>query len=105
MAEHRLSFAPRALAEVAAIARWWRKNRLAAPRLFDDELDAALVAIAAHPEIGPSARLRGHPSGRFYVLRRTGYVVFYLVDVAHSEVTVVRIRHVRQRPLARVRRR
>jgi hypothetical protein len=39
------------------------------------------------------------------VLRRTGYVVFYLVDVARDEVTVVRIRHVRQRPLSRARRR
>jgi plasmid stabilization system protein ParE len=105
MAARTLSFAPRALAEVAAIVRWWRKNRPAAPRLFDDELDAALVAIAAHPEIGPSARLRGHPSGRFYLLRRTGYVVFYLVDVAEGEVTVVRVRHVRRRPLARAKRR
>jgi len=105
MAERRLSFAPRALAEVAAIVRWWRRNRPAAPRLFDDELDAALVTIAAHPEIGPSARLRGHPTGRFFLLRRTGYVVFYLVDVPRDEITVVRVRHVRRRPLARPRRR
>jgi plasmid stabilization system protein ParE len=100
MAEHRLSFAPR-----ATIARWWRRNRPAAPRLFDDELDAALTAIAEHPEIGPRARLRGHPSGRFYVLPRTGYVVFYLADVPRGEVTVVRVRHVRQRPIKRTRRR
>jgi plasmid stabilization system protein ParE len=105
MARYALSFAPRALAEVATIVRWWRRNRPAAPRLFDDELDAALVAIADHPEIGPNARLRGHPSGRFYVLQRTGYVVFYLVDIPGGEVTVVRIRHVRRRPLARGRRR
>ncbi len=101
MAARHLSFAPRALAEVATIVRWWRRNRLAAPRLFEDELDAALVTLAEHPEIGPRARLRGHPSGRCYVLQRTGYVVFYLVDVARGEVTVVRVRHVRQRPLAR----
>jgi plasmid stabilization system protein ParE len=105
MAERRLSFAPRALAEVATIARWWRRNRPAAPRLFDDELDAALTTIAEHPESGPRARLRGHPTGRFYVLQRTGYVVFYLADVPRGEVTVVRVRHVRQRPLRRAGRR
>lgn len=105
MAKCRLSFAPRALAEVATIVRWWRKHRLATPRLFEDELDAALIIIADQPEIGPRARLRGHPSGRFYVLQRTGYVVFYMIDAAQGEVTVVRIRHVRQRPLARGKRR
>ena len=105
MAKCRLSFAPRALAEVAAIVRWWRKNRPTAPRLFDDELDDALSTIADYPEIGPSARLRGHPGGRFYVLQRTDYVIFYLVDAARSEVTVVRVRHVRRRPLAGRRRR
>lgn len=105
MAEFRLSFAPRALAEAAEIARWWRRNRPAAPRLFDDEFDAALVAIAAHPEIGPRVPLRGHPGARFYRMQRTGYIVFYLVDVPQDEVTVVRVRHTRRRPLARARRR
>jgi plasmid stabilization system protein ParE len=80
MAGRRLSFTPDALAEVAAIARWWRRNR-------------------------PHARLRGHPSGRFYLLQRTGYVVFYLADVPRDEITVVRVRHARRRPLARARRR
>jgi plasmid stabilization system protein ParE len=105
MAGWRLSFTADALAEVAAIARWWRRNRPAAPRLFDHELDTALVAIETRPEIGPLARLRGHPSGRFYLLERTGYVVFYLADVPRDEITVVRVRHARRRPLARARRR
>jgi plasmid stabilization system protein ParE len=105
MAGVRLSFAPRALAEVAAIVRWWRRHRPSAPRSFEDDFDAALATIAAYPEIGPHAQVRGYPGGRFYLLRRTGYVVFYLVDEERSEVTIVRVRHVRRRPLARPRRR
>lgn len=105
MAAYRVSFVAGALAEIAMIARWWRKNRPAAPKLFEDELDAALVAISEHPEIGPRARLRKHPDGRFYVLQRSGYVVFYLVDAELQEVTIVRARHGRRRPLSRARRR
>jgi plasmid stabilization system protein ParE len=104
MAALKLSFAPRALAEVAAIVRWWREHRPSAPHSFEADLDAALATIATYPEIGPSARLRGHPSGRFYLLRRTGYVVFYLVDTARNEIVIVRVRHVRRRPLKRPRR-
>lgn len=105
MAAYRVGFVERALAEIAMIARWWRKNRLAAPKLFEDELDAALVTLSEQPEIGPRAKLRNHPGGRFYVLRRSGYVVFYLVDAEQREVTIVRARHVRRRPLRRPRRR
>jgi plasmid stabilization system protein ParE len=96
-----VSIAPRALAEVAAIVRWWQKNRLGAPRLFQQELDAALLAIAEYPEIGHRLTLRRYPNARSYVLQRSGYVVLYNVDPRAAEVTVVRVRHGRRRPLKR----
>jgi hypothetical protein len=55
-----VNIAPRALTDVASVAQWWRKNRLGAPRLFQQELDAALSAIAERPEIG---RHRDHDTG------------------------------------------
>lgn len=105
MAAFLVGVAPRAMAEVATIARWWRKNRPAAPRLFKQELDAALVAISERPEIGPRVRLLRYPEGRSYVLRRSSYVVLYDVDLEAAQVTVVRVRHGRRRPLARAKRR
>ena len=98
---YRTGILPRALAEVQAIAAWWRKNRPAAPRLFQQELDLALANISERPEIGPKARLRSHPNARTYLLRRTGYVIIYNVDEVGREVTVARVRHGRRRPLAR----
>ena len=68
MAAFAVSIAPRALAEVAAIVQWWQANRLGAPRLFQQELDAALLAIAEYPEIGHRLPLHRYPNARSYVL-------------------------------------
>jgi plasmid stabilization system protein ParE len=96
-----VSIAPRALADVAAIARWWQQNRLGAPRLFLQELDAALLSIAEHPEIGHRLALHRYPNARWFVLQRSGYVVLYNIDPGASEVTVRRVRHGKRRPLKR----
>jgi plasmid stabilization system protein ParE len=96
-----VSIAPRALADVAAIARWWQQNRLGAPRLFLQELDAALLSIAEHPEIGHRLALHRYPNARSFVLQRSGYVVLYNIGPGASEVTVVRVRHGKRRPLKR----
>jgi plasmid stabilization system protein ParE len=94
-----LVVAPRALAEVVAIVTWWQRNRRAAPRLFQDELDAALRAIAKQPGIGQAVTIRGYPHSRAYLLRRTGYIVLYDLDRVARVATVVRVRHGKRRPL------
>jgi plasmid stabilization system protein ParE len=94
-------FAPEAAAEVTEIAAWWQKNRLAARGLFQQELKQALLNIAAFPEIGVRAKMPDDPDVRAVMLRRTGYVVFYDIDHAASEIQVVRVRHGRRRPLKR----
>jgi plasmid stabilization system protein ParE len=40
---------PRALSEAKRIKTWWRKNRPAAPGLFDDEMAVALEQIRTMP--------------------------------------------------------
>jgi plasmid stabilization system protein ParE len=97
-------FAADAAIEVTTITAWWRANRLLAPDLFQTELRQALLKVAAHPEIGARARLRGAPSIRTIVLQRTGYVVFYDIDLTASAIEVVRVRHGKRRPLARLKR-
>jgi hypothetical protein len=48
MPAFRVGVTPRVLADIERIATWWRKNRRAAPQLFQDELDVAFINIAAH---------------------------------------------------------
>lgn len=101
MTEHsfKVVVSPEALGEVVRIASWWRQNRQAAPRMFQDELDDALVLIAECPEIGPRVRGRRVGNARVITLRRTGYRVFYQVLPLTREVFVVHVRHGRRRPL------
>jgi plasmid stabilization system protein ParE len=101
MGRYRIGLHLRAAAEIDQIAKWWRKNRPAAPRLFLDELDRAFATIAEHPEIGRKVGLRAYPKARTYVLRRTRYVVIYNVDDEAGVIAVARVRHGKRRPLAR----
>ncbi len=47
-----LRLTPRALAEAKRIKSWWRRHRLAAPDLFEQEFVAALDRIAQLPGAG-----------------------------------------------------
>lgn len=93
--------APEALAQVAAIATWWNENRPAAPRLFQIELDRAVLRLAERPDSGPKVRVRKRPGLRVLVLQRSGYLVFYQVNLTAKEVIVVRVRRGHRRPIHR----
>lgn len=90
---------PEALSDIVRIARWWRRNRRAAPRMFQNELDDALLLIASNPEIGPRARGRRVGDAHVVTLQSTGYRVFYQVRRISREVLVVHVRHGKKRPL------
>lgn len=96
---YKVTVAPEALVEVVRIATWWRENRPRAPRLFQNELDDALVLIAANPEIGTRARSKRVGNARVAELRRSRYRVFYQVLPLTREVLVVHVRHGSRRPL------
>lgn len=85
--------------EVARIAAWWRENRPHAPRLFQNELESALLLIAAHPEIGQRARSKRVGDAHVVTLHRSGYRVFYQVRLQTREVLVVHVRHGKRRAL------
>lgn len=59
-----LRFTPRALAEAKRIKTWWRRNRAAAPDLFEQELAAALDRIAQAPGLGRLYERPGRGGGR-----------------------------------------
>lgn len=99
-----VTIAPRVVAEVATIARWWREHRPAAPRLFQTELDEALLLLAEQPDRGRRVRARRRPNLRVLTLLRTRYLVFYELIPRPLEVIVTRVRHGHRRPLAKHRR-
>jgi len=93
--------APEAVLEVTKAATWWNTNRPAAPRLFQIEMDRAVLRLAEGPEVGPRVRVRGRRGLHVLVLQRTGYLVFYQVDIAAKRVNVVRVRRGHRRPIHR----
>jgi plasmid stabilization system protein ParE len=70
------------------IGAWWRKNRQAAPTLFDDELDDAIDRIARQPLIGAFHEVIGGKTFRRILLRRTKQNVFYVIDDAKGVVVI-----------------
>lgn len=103
MARYRVGVTPRALADIEKISKWWREHRPSAPRMFQNELDRALIHIASHPELGQSVQLRAYPGGRTHLLRRSGYVVIYNVDADAGVVAIARVRDTHRRPLGKKR--
>jgi plasmid stabilization system protein ParE len=92
---------PGAMADIEKISRWWRRHRMLAPLLFDQELDASLDMLEAQPYIGTPTRLRSLGDVRVIVLRRTRYLVAYQIRPDEGEVWIVRVRHASRRPLAK----
>jgi plasmid stabilization system protein ParE len=86
-------FTPRATRELLAAVTWWRKNRLEAPRLLDDEVDRALRRIAVFPRSAPLVRGR---DARRVVLRRSGYLLFYRVRPRLGRIEVISVLHARR---------
>ena len=86
-------FTPRATRELLAAVRWWRKHRLEATRLLDDEIDRVLRRIAVFPRSAPLVRGR---DARRVVLRRSGYLLFYRVRPRLGRIEVMSVLHSRR---------
>ena len=74
---------------IREVDRWWRKNRLAAPDLFAQELGAAFETISTHPGAG---RRYAHPvqhGVRRTLLRACRYHVYYVAT--DDEIVVLAV--------------
>lgn len=67
-----------ARAQVERIDAWWRKNRQAAPDLFTDELEQALLALAETPALG--VRYPPKPNVRRLLLKRSHYHLYLALE-------------------------
>jgi plasmid stabilization system protein ParE len=91
--------APEAVVEIVQISSWWRENRPRSPRIFQSEMDDALVLISSHPDIGRTARSQRVGNARVIELRRSRYRIQYQINRETQEVLVVPVRHGKRRPL------
>ncbi|MCL2776766.1 MAG: type II toxin-antitoxin system RelE/ParE family toxin [Polyangiaceae bacterium] len=81
-------FSPRAQRRVKVVAQWWRKNRPAAPTLFDDELQAAIEQLKVHPTLGLEYECIDGKTVRRILLPASAQHVYYVVD-SEREVIVI----------------
>ena len=76
-----------ARAQVERIDAWWRKNRQAAPDLFTDELEQALLALAETPALG--VRYPPKPNVRRLLLKRSHYHLYVAPEPTRVYVVAV----------------
>jgi plasmid stabilization system protein ParE len=70
------------------IDEWWRQNRRAAPDLFIDELDRALLALGEMPTLGVTYEA-GTRTVRRLLLRRTHYHLYFVQETERVYVLAV----------------
>jgi plasmid stabilization system protein ParE len=80
---------PEADAQIREVDSWWRRNRLAAPNLFADELAASFDIIAHTPSIGRLYRLSPVPGTRRLLLKGSRYHVYYAPHIDAVRVLAV----------------
>ncbi len=74
--------------QVKQIDVWWRANRLAAPDLFTNELEAALTTLGEIPTLGVKYDT-GKRSLRRLLLRRSHYHLYFAVEADRIYVVAV----------------
>lgn len=86
----KIELTARAVRDAERRAAWWRRERPAAPQLFEDELRVALDLLRAEPEAGSTYPSRyGRPYRRL-LLSRSRHHVYYRV-VAPDRLVVIAI--------------
>lgn len=74
--------------QVQEIDAWWRENRRAAPELFADELDQALLMLEQKPMLG--TRYQAGPKAvRRVLLRRTNHHLYFVEQAQRLYVVAV----------------
>lgn len=75
-------------AQVGEIDAWWREHRRAAPDLFTNELEHALLALGEMPTLGVSYQAGAQPVRRL-LLRRTHYHLYFVQETERVYVLAV----------------
>lgn len=71
------------------IEAWWTTNRLAAPNLFQRELETTVAAVVASPMLGAISRDDDLRDVRRVLMRRTRYHIYYRAAADVLEVLAI----------------
>ena len=86
----------RAAAEVRRASAWWQSNRPNAPLALAEDLGRAFELISRQPGIGARARNPKKEAVRRLFLSRTGYHLYYQVNVEAGRVEILALWHSRR---------
>lgn len=75
----RFIVAPKADVDIGRRDLWWQDNRKDSPKLFGKALRQALKDITAHPGLGTRFVHEAIDGVRWYPLRGTNHLLFYVV--------------------------
>lgn len=87
----RVDIQPEAEEQIAALDRWWRTNRPAAPALVLDEMERLIALLAESPEIGRPYTHGGLRNIRWLRLRKTPYLLYYHYESGDDVATIVSV--------------
>jgi toxin ParE1/3/4 len=86
----KLRVTPRALANIIEIAEYIREHNPAAAQRVRDAIYQSLQILILFPRVGRRQKAAGV---RRFVVRRYGYLVYYIVDEAAEEIVVLNVKH------------
>ena len=90
--------AARADRQIRKADAWWRKNRLFAPLLFAEELEAAFELLAQFPQAGEAVSHRRIGGLRRVLLSRVQYHLYYTY-AAEKVIEVLALWHTSRRTM------
>jgi plasmid stabilization system protein ParE len=89
----RFKIAARADLQIRAAAKWWIKNRTAAPAAFAQDLESAFSLIEQFPYAGEEISHRRISGLRRVLLGRSQYHLYYAVYLSERIVEVFALWH------------
>jgi len=84
---------PRAGQQIRAAAKWWLKNRTAAPTILGDELESAYALIDALPFAGETVSHSRINGLRRVLLAHTQYHLYYVPSEEDQVVEILALWH------------
>src|SRR5437867_12814705 len=91
----RVTYSPRAVAQLATILSYIAKDNPVAAAGVIDRIEASISILRDQPRLGRQTSREGV----YVIVTETYYQVFYRVYAARNEVRILRVRDGRRRPL------
>ena len=92
----KVTYSPRALAQVDEIFSYIARDNPAAAKTLVARIEHLTALLGNVPRLG---RATDHPDVRILSVPRYPYVIFYRILAERDEIRILRVRHTARRPL------